>query len=73
MTTEKRFQRRLVGGSRAAPPEDCGGVYGIWNLVEKFETGAGPWGLEPDEQPGWIDSWKPDQFDLAAAKAAFDE
>ena len=73
VTTEERFKRRLVDGSRAAPPEDCGGAYGYWRLVERLETGNDPWGLKPDEQPGWIDSWRPDQFDLAAAKAAFDE
>jgi len=73
VTTEERRQRRIVDGSRAAPPEDCGGVYGYWRLVERLETGNDPWGLKPDEQRGWIDSWRPDQFDLAAAKAAFDE
>ncbi len=72
VATEDRFRRRLVDGSRAAPPEDCGGVYGYWRLVERLDTGNDPWGLKPDEQPGWIDSWRPDQFDLAAAKATFD-
>jgi len=73
MTSAERFQCLLVAGSRAAPPEDCGGIYGYWRLIEMVETGNDPWGLDPDEQPGWIDTWKPDQFDLAAAKAAFDE
>ena len=73
VTTGERFQRRLVAGSRAAPKEDSGGLYGYWRLVERFETGNDPWGLEPDEQPGWIDDWKPDLFDLAAAKTAFDQ
>ena len=69
----KRFQRRLIAGSRAAPQEDSGGVYGYWRLVELAETGTDPWGLDPDENPGWINDWKPDQFDLAAARTAFDE
>ena len=73
VTSAERFQRRLVAGSRAAPPEDSGGIYGYWRLIEMVETGNDPWGLDPDELPGWIDTWKPDQFDLAAAKAAFDE
>ena len=73
VTTGERFQRRLVAGSRAAPKEDSGGTYGYWRLVERFETGNDPWGLDPDEDPGWIDDWNPEQFDLAAAKAAFDE
>ena len=71
-TTAERYHRRLVAGSRAAPKEDSGGIYGYWRLVEMIETGNDPWGLDPDEQPGWIDEWKPDQFDLAAAKATFD-
>ena len=73
VTSTERYQRRLVAGSRAAPPEDSGGTYGYSRLIERFETGNDPWGLAPDEQPGWIDDWKPDQFDLAAAKAAFDQ
>ena len=73
VTSAERFQRRLVAGSRAAPKEDCGGINGYWRIVEMVETGNDPWGWDPDELPGWIDTWKPDQFDLAGAKAAFDE
>ena len=73
VTSAERYQRRLVAGGRAPPPEDSGGTYGYSRLIEMFETGNDPWGLAPDEQPGWIDDWKPDQFDLAAAKAAFDK
>ena len=72
VTRAERYQRRLVAGSRAAPKEDSGGISGYWRLVEMVETGNDPWGLAPDEQPGWIDTWKPGQFDLAAAKATFD-
>ena len=72
VTSAERFQRRLVAGSRAAPKEDSGGIYGYWRLVERFETGNDPWGLDPDQDPGWIDDWNPEQFDLGAAKAAFD-
>ena len=60
-------------GQPGRPEEDSGGISGYWRLVEMVETGNDPWGLAPDEQPGWIDTWKPDQFDLAAAKAAFDD
>lgn len=42
-------------------------------MVEMVETGNDPWGWEPDERPSWIDTWKPDHFDLAAEKAGFDE
>ena len=73
VTSAERFQRRLVAGSRAAPKEDSGGTYGYWRLVERFETGNDPWGLDPDQDPDWIDDWNPEQFDLAAAKAAFDQ
>ena len=73
VTSTERFQRRLVAGSRAAPPEDTGGPDGYWHLIEIVEAGIDASVRDPDELPGWIDTWKPDQFDLAAAKGAFDE
>ena len=72
VTSAERFQRRLIAGSRAAPQEDSGGIWGYWRLVELVETGNDPWGYDPDELPGWIDDWKPDEFDLDAARTAFD-
>ena len=73
VTSAERFQRGLVAGSRAAPKEDSGAISGYWRMVEMVETGNDPWGMDPDEVPGWVGTWQPDQFDLAAAKAVFDQ
>ena len=67
----ERFWRRLVAGGRAAPKEDSGGVSGYWQMVEFAETGTDPWG--DAEALRWIGDWRPDQFDLEAARAAFDQ
>ena len=73
VTNAERFHRRLVAGSRAAPKEDSGGIGGYWRMVEMVESGNDAGGWEPGEKPSWIDTWKPDQFDLATEKAAFDK
>ena len=73
VTSAEPFGRRLIAGSRAAPPEDTGGAFGYGHLLEMVEAGSDASERDPDELPGWIDTWKPDQFDLAAAKAAFDQ
>ncbi len=43
------FRRRLVGGERAFPPEDSGGLPGYERCVEFVETGEDPWEEEPEE------------------------
>ena len=72
VTSAERFQRRLVAGSRAAPHEDSGGIGGYWRMVEYAETGTDPWGGDAAGLR-WISDWKPDRFDLAAARTAFDK
>ena len=69
VTSAERFQRRLDAGSRAAPKEDSGGIGGYWRMVEFAETGADPWG--DADALRWIGDWKPDRFDLAAARTDF--
>ena len=69
-TESKAFRRRLLAGERAAPPEDCGGWPGYERVVEFVETGEDPFGDGGLES--WLGDWRPDAFDLAAVKAAFD-
>jgi hypothetical protein len=64
---EERVHRRLLGGNRAFPPEDCGGFPGYEQCVEIVQGGEDPDGIRD-----WIGSWDPEDFDLAAARAAFD-
>ena len=69
---KEKFQRRLIGGKRAFPPEDSGGIAGYERLVGYLKTGEDPWGDDPEDLADWIDDWQPDEFDLEAAKDEFD-
>jgi len=62
-----RFTRRLLGGKRAFPPEDSGGLPGYAECVAVAATGE-----DVEERFAWLGEWKPESFDLGAAKAAFD-
>jgi len=59
----KQFQRRLISGERACPPEDCGGVGGYMRMVQFIETGEDPWGDDPEELAEWLGDWRPGAFD----------
>jgi hypothetical protein len=63
----ERFHRRLLGGARAFPPEDCGGVPGYEQCVEVARGGEDGEGLRE-----WLGGWDPDRFDLENARQAFD-
>ncbi len=67
------FERRLTGGGRAFPPEDCGGVPGYEDCVRVAggytgETISG----EADELRVWLGDWRPEAFDLPALRRRFD-
>lgn len=66
------FKRRLLGGARACPPEDCGGLPGYERAVHCVETGEDSMGEEAGVLADWLGDWRPEVFDLQAAKAAFD-
>ena len=72
LAVAERFHRRLLAGERACPPEDSGGIGGYARLVEVLETGVDPWGDDAAELAEWIGDWKPDRFDVGAAKRVFD-
>lgn len=67
----ERFKRRLLGGARSAPPEDCGGVGGYERAVHFRETGEDIWD-DPKGFAAWLGDWRPDGFEFAEAKARFD-
>jgi pRiA4b ORF-3-like protein len=67
------FKRRLLGGERAFPPEDCGGLAGYERMVQAVNEGKDP---EEEDVVGlwkWLGNWDPERFDLEAAKAKFDQ
>ena len=67
------FRKRLLGGERAFPPEDCGSYPGYERCVRVAlgeESGI-------DESDGvdlkrWMGAWDPEFFDLKAIKKVFD-
>jgi hypothetical protein len=54
---------RCVGGRRAAPPDDCGGIWGYEHLVEILTNPAHPDHKDRLEWLGWDDAT---HFDPAA-------
>ena len=72
MSSEERFRRRLLGGERACPPEDCGGVGGYGQLMEFLETGEDRYDGDPEGLATWLGDWRPEVFVLDSVKAAFD-
>jgi hypothetical protein len=63
------FERRLTGGARAFPAEDCGGVGGYEECVEAFAA------KKPDadqrERLEWLGKWSPETFDLEQVSRRF--
>lgn len=55
-----------IGGKRNTPPEDCGGVYGYYNVLKKA---AGPQDPEYNETVEWLGEYDPEEFDLEFADA----
>ena len=68
-------KRALLDGALSFPPENCGGPAGYKRCVAAV-TGRG-WSAyagddERTELQAWLDGWKPDDFDLARERRAFD-
>ncbi len=72
VSDEKSFKQRLLAGDRACPPEDCGGVSGYERMVHFVQTGEDILEDDPEGLRTWLGGWRPDAFDLAAAKEKFD-
>ncbi len=41
---------RCVTGRRDCPPEDCGGMYGFYELLQAAADWAGTYGIRPRRQ-----------------------
>jgi hypothetical protein len=54
----------VTGGRRACPPEDCGGVYGYYRMLDVLGNEDDP---EHEEMHEWVgDDFDPDEFDVQA-------
>lgn len=67
------FQRRLVGGARAFPPEDCGGIHGYERCLQVVEDGKDPDDESVVEFWEWLGNWDPERFDFEGLKRQFDK
>jgi hypothetical protein len=63
----EKFGRRLLGGARAFPPEDCGGIPGYEDCVRVAKGGKDPDGLRE-----WMGDWNPERFDFKEMARHFD-
>ncbi len=75
----EKFDRRLLDGARAFPPEDCGGLYGYeqscW-IVSAGEEELSELSAEDrrfvEERREWLGEWDPEDFDLEKRRREFD-
>jgi hypothetical protein len=59
----------MMAGKRACPPEDCGGVFGYYHLLEVL---ADPRHPEHEELADWVGgSFDPEAFDLGEINRSF--
>ena len=71
----ERFARRLLAGARAFPLEGCRGMEGYRAGVQVAYDAVRSGDPDYFDEEGWMDflgDWRPDRFDLAAVKRAFD-
>ena len=53
-----------IAGKRACPPEDCGGLWGYYEMLEAL---ADPGYAEHDKWVEWIGQFDPEEFDMEQA------
>ena len=53
-----------IGGKRNCPPEDCGGVYGYYDVLRKAGNPDDP---DHEETVEWLGEYNPEEFDLKFA------
>lgn len=76
ITDEKIMQARCLAGKGACPPEDCGGIWGYYALVEAVNdrTANRPEHEEHEEMRDWLgmdedEDWDVKYFDLEETNA----
>ncbi len=71
-SNKESFKRRLLGGDRTGPPEDCGSKPGFDRMVHYLESGEDLYGDNAVDLGAWLGDWRPDGFKLGRAKEDFD-
>ena len=74
-----RSRRKLVGGARAFPPEDCGGIDGYEECLEAFvmspseirEMDDSVEREDLESRKTWMGDWHPERFDVEAVAKEF--
>jgi hypothetical protein len=62
---------RCIAGKLACPPEDCGGIWGFYNMLQAV---ADPKHAEHEDYKEWLDDkFDPEAFDLEAKDATLRE
>lgn len=66
-------RRKLIGGERAFPPEDCGSIPGYYQCLEAFRISDAELERLDEEQRDellsvreWFGDWDPERFDFEA-------
>ncbi|MEM6840960.1 MAG: plasmid pRiA4b ORF-3 family protein [Bacteroidota bacterium] len=72
ITDEKITAPRCLKGKGACPPEDCGGIYGYYEMVEAVNNPKHP---EHDDMREWLgmekgEKWDVNDFDLEESQQA---
>lgn len=57
-----------MGGARAFPPEDCGGIPGYEDCVRVVKGGK-----DTEDLRKWMGDWDPERFDLVAVARRFNQ
>jgi hypothetical protein len=80
MELPETFKRRLIGGARRFPPEDCGGPLGYEQCVRVAEWAQRKRKREPGmteeealERLEWLGQWRPDNWDFNEVRIDFDK
>ena len=75
----EQFTRRLLGGARAFPPEDCGSIPGYERCCEAVSLSPADMRKldeyekeEMESTKEWVGDWMPEDFDLDEVRKHFD-
>ena len=59
----RKVYPKCIAGERACPPEDCGGVYGYYRILELFKNPEKFDDEEKEELLEWLGDYNPEKFD----------